>query len=157
MTPLANTALQFAQSQLGVKEVPIGSNAGPDVEKYLNRVGLGKGYAWCMAFAYWCYDEASKKIAVTNTLLKTGGALAQFNYQKQNHPERIVTVPQAGDLFVLDLGHGEGHIGFVLEVKGTTILTIEGNSNENGSREGYEVCHKPNGRLISSIHGFIRL
>lgn len=152
MTSISKVALQIAQSQLGIKEIPLGSNAGPDVEKYLKRVGLGKGYPWCMAFAYWCVDEAAKKLVVPNPLLKTGGVIAQLNAQKA----KVVKVPQAGDLFIIEFSGGNGHIGFVLEVKGDRILTIEGNSNDDGSREGYEVCHKPNGRLISSIHAFIR-
>lgn len=57
----------------------------------------------------------------------------------------------------MDLGGGKGHAGFVTAVKGNRIETIEGNSNDEGSREGHEVCRKPGGRAISSIKGFIRI
>lgn len=155
MSPLAKVALQIAQSQIGVQEIPKGSNAGPDVEKYLKSVGLGEGYSWCMAFVYWCVLQAALKCKVLNPLLKTGGVLAQYNFQKTNLC--IVKIPQPGDIFIMSFKKGLGHAGFVLEVTGDRFLTIEGNSNDEGSREGFEVCHKPNGRLISSCKGFIRI
>lgn len=155
MSPIAQLALQIAQTQKGIQELPKGSNAGVDVEKYLKSVGLGKGYSWCMAFVYWCVSESSIKLKLPNVLLKTGSVLAQYNYQKKQGC--VVDVPQVGDIFIMDFGKGQGHTGWVIGVKGNRILTLEGNSNDDGSREGYEVCSKPNGRLISSCKGFIRL
>ena len=67
---LALNSLQSAQSQIGIQEIPKGSNAGPDVEKYLKSVGLSKGYAWCMAFVYWNVQQAATKLVVNNPLKK---------------------------------------------------------------------------------------
>ena len=44
MTPLTDKALKIAHSQIGKQELPKGSNAGTDVEKYLKSVELGKGF-----------------------------------------------------------------------------------------------------------------
>src|SRR5690606_29533417 len=127
-----------------------GSNAGEAVEKYLRSVGLGKGYAWCMAFAYYCYKEASKKLGVNNPLYKTAGVLMQWH---KSIPFRS-SVPQPGCLFIMDHGGGKGHTGFVEKVlPGGKIQTIEGNTNDDGSREGYEVCRRV--RNISSVKGFL--
>jgi hypothetical protein len=153
MSKLALKALEIAKTQLGVSELPKGSNAGPAVEKYLKAVGLGKGYAWCEAFVYWCYSEASKELGVINPLKKTAGVLDQFNSSKKYDVE----TPQKGDLFIMDFGKGQGHIGFVDDAFKDKINTLEGNSNDDGSREGYEVCQKPNGRKINTIKAFIRL
>ena len=65
--------------------------------------------------------------------------------------------PQPGDIFIMDFGAGKGHTGFVSAVKGNRIETVEGNSNDEGSREGFEVCRKPGGRPMASIKGYIRL
>ena len=153
MTPIADKALKIAHSQIGKQELPKGSNAGIDVEKYLKSVGLGKGYSWCMAFVYWCYLEASIQTAAKNTLKKTGGVLAQWNtidskYKKQE--------PQVGDVFIMDFGKGLGHTGFVTKIlPNKKVETIEGNTNDDGSREGYKVCLRT--RNLSTIKGFIRI
>lgn len=153
MTPIADKALKIAHSQIGKQELPKGSNAGIDVEKYLKSVGLGKGYSWCMAFVYWCYLEASIQTATKNTLKKTGGVLAQWNtidskYKKQE--------PQVGDVFIMDFGKGLGHTGFVTKIlPNKKVETIEGNTNDDGSREGYKVCLRT--RNLSTIKGFIRI
>lgn len=76
---LKSTAWQIAASQLGSAEVPKGSNWGPAVEKYLKSVGINFPAAWCMAFVYWCTDQAAKEMGVPNPLIKTGGVMAQWN------------------------------------------------------------------------------
>lgn len=152
MTPLADETIKIATTQLGVQEVPKGSNAGPQVEQYLKSVGLSKGYAWCMAFVFWCVSEASRKKGIVNPLKKTAGVSNQWNLSVLLHQ----TVPQAGDVFIMEFGHGEGHTGLVEKVlPNNMIQTIEGNTNTDGSREGYEVCRRT--RTISSCKGFLRI
>jgi len=150
MSTLSDAALKVAISQLGVEESPKGSNAGEAVEKYLKSVGLGKGYAWCMAFAYYCYKEASKQLLVTNPLFQTGGVIKQWN----ESPEFRSQKPEPGCLFIMDYGSGKGHTGFVEKVlPNGKIQTIEGNTNDEGSREGYEVCRRT--RTVASCKGFL--
>lgn len=149
---LEKQSLEIAKTQLGVQEIPKGSNSGPDVEKYLKSVGLGKGYAWCMAFVFWCVMEASTKLKVANPLLKTGGVLKQWNAR----PLLRVETPQAGDIFIIDFGKGAGHTGWVEAVlTGGRIQTIEGNTNSAGSREGQENARRI--RKISACKGFLRI
>lgn len=140
--------LEIARTQIGVHEIPKGSNKGPDIKKYLNSVGLDEGYSWCMAFVYWCCKQAYS----SNPLVKTGGVLAQWNKIDKKH--RAVH-PKVGDIFIMDFGGGLGHTGFVTAIEGNNIHTIEGNSNDEGSREGSEVCERT--RKISAMKGFIRI
>lgn len=151
MSKLSITTLEKAISQLGVQEIPKNSNAGPAVEKYLKSVGLGKGYAWCMAFIYWCAKEASIQLAVENPLKKTAGVLHMWN----SCPDLRVQNPQPGDIMILDYGKGKGHTGIVEKVFKNYIQTIEGNTNDEGSREGYEVCKRY--RNKSKVKGYLRL
>lgn len=140
-----------AKSQVNVQEWPLKNNKGPGVKKYLNSVGLGEGYAWCMAFVYWCVQEVCQDYGVSNSLKKTGGVLDQWNSREKLR----VTTPQPGDVFIMDFGRGMGHTGIVVEVNGDSIRTIEGNTNDEASREGYIVAEKT--RKMSSINkGFIR-
>lgn len=150
---LGYTSLSIARSQLGVMEEPKGSNSGPKVSQYLESVGINFPASWCMAFVYWCVDKAAKELKQPNPLHKTGGVLAQWNMRK----DLRVTTPKKGDIFIMDFGKGLGHTGFVDSVQGDRIQTIEGNSNDEGSREGYEVCRKPGGRPLSAMKGYLRI
>jgi hypothetical protein len=46
---------------------------------------------------------------------------------------------QPGMLFCFDTGQGQGHAGLVVEVRRGNLTTIEGNTNNGGSREGVGV------------------
>ena len=60
-----------------------------------------------------------------------------------------------GMVFVLATGGGHGHVGFVESLTGVVLTTIEGNTNEGGSREGVGVFRRV-GRRISTINqGFV--
>lgn len=152
------TLMQIASSQKGLEEIPRNSNWGKNVQKYLNSVGINFPASWCMAFVYWCYNETFKSLNLPNPLTCSGGVLNVWNSMPVSYR---VNKPQRGDIFIMDFGSGHGHTGIVTGNVGKYILTMEGNSNENGSREGYEVVatptpHLPNGRLISSCKGFLR-
>lgn len=157
---LVEKVLVVAQSQVGVRETPGKANRGPEVDAYIKSVGLNPagGYAWCQAFIYWCFQQAANMLNVPNPLLKTAGVLAHWN----NTKARKIGVKQAlaqpsliepGMIFVMDFGKGTGHIGFVERVDGATIHTIEGNTNDGGSREGIAVMRRQ--RTIASMKGFI--
>ena len=151
---LSERTLQIAETQLGLEEIPRGSNWGENVKKYLASVGIDFPASWCGGFIYWCVNGAAKELGLKNPLVKTGGVLRQWN---EVSPKMKQSKPLRGDIFIMDFGSGHGHTGFVTEVVGDRIMTIEGNSNDDGSREGYEVCRKPHGRPISSCKGFIRI
>lgn len=155
---LALAALEAARKEIGTVEVPLGSNNGPKVRQYLAAVGLGAGYAWCMAFVYWCFAKNT-----SNPLLKTGGVLAQFHQIKGKQIYKLdardapITPAQIlpGDIFILAFNHGQGHTGFVDKVTGSSITTIEGNTNQGGSQEGIGVFARR--RKISDLRGIIRV
>lgn len=158
----ATRALAWAASQVGVRES--GRNKGKMVEAYQEQAGLGKGggYPWCAAFVYWCYIMAG----VPTKLLPNFGAAAAvrnwWDWAVKN--DRLTVEPQRGDLFYWVDANGQGHIGFVL---GEPVLgfvrTIEGNTNDGGSRDGDGVYRRT--RSVASIrklnqgnrHCFIRM
>lgn len=152
---LAKTSLKHAITQLGVREQPKGSNSGPQVNSYLKAVGLNPGYPWCMAFVYWCVNQAAAELKVKNPLVRTAGVLRQYNETTlRKVPNRSKGV-KPGDIFIMRFGHGTGHTGFVEKVEKGIVYTVEGNTNDDGDREGYEVAKRQ--RPLSSITGFIQL
>jgi hypothetical protein len=150
---LQGKALEIAITQLGVRESPGNRNTGRDVEKYLSSVGLGPGYAWCMAFVYWCFENGAITMARKTPLKRTGGVLDQWNARKVNYS---VSTAMPGDIFIMNYGKGQGHTGMIVSISadGLTAKTIEGNTNDEGSREGYEVCYRE--RKLSSFFGLLR-
>jgi CHAP domain-containing protein len=148
---LQEKALEIAISQLGVEEDAGHKNKGKEVEKYLASIGLGPGYAWCMAFVYWNFAQAADRMGRQNQLFKTGGVMEQWRQRKDKF--RALT-PQPGDIFIMDYGKGIGHTGIVEKVENDVVHTVEGNTNSDGSREGYEVCRRV--RQRKKILGYLR-
>lgn len=156
---LLGRVVKAAKSQVGVLEDPVGSNSGPEVDEYLASVGLDPGYFWCMAFVYWCFGKASKQSGVSNPAVKTAGVLNHWNntsgkrittQEAVNNPSKI----KPGHIFIMSYGGGTGHTGIVESVSGGFVNTIEGNTNEAGSRNGIGVFKRQ--RKINSINkGFI--
>ena len=150
MQQLQNEIINQAGTQLGVTEAT-GHNDGPAVESYLKSVGLSKGYAWCMAFVYWCAKQAATKLGLVNPLKQTGGVLDEWQSGRGIH----IALPEPGCIFIMH--HPEGyHTGIVTGVfPGGLLHTIEGNTNSNGSREGTSVLRKT--RYVTEMVGFIKL
>ncbi len=152
--------LIIARKEIGVKEIPPGSNCGSRVEEYLKSVHLDPGYAWCAAFVYWCYEKACTGLKLPNPLPSTGSCL---NHWKKTAGKRITALEvfmdpdliEPGDIFIINRQKGRGHTGIVTAVEGDFINTIEGNANSFHSAEGDGVVELK--RRIDSINvGFIR-
>ncbi|MDO9338759.1 MAG: peptidoglycan-binding domain-containing protein [Caulobacter sp.] len=156
-------AVAVALAEVGVMEVPLGSNRGPRVDQYLKRAGVnpaGGSFAWCAAFSYFVFDEAAAAIGKPNPVPKTAGVhemwrraggarLQRFTpAQARANPELV----QPGQLFFLDHGGGLGHMGLVVGVDGVRLTTVEGNTTDiSGSREGIGVF-KRMARKVAQIN-----
>ena len=145
---LQQQALDVAKTQLGKCENPLGSNWGHPVQDYLASVGIHFQASWCMAFVYWCFEQTGQP----NPLVKSGGVLNCWNTADKKY--RVVGDPQPGDIFIMNFGKGLGHTGIVEKVDANFIYTIDGNTNDSGSREGIEVCRKQRPR--NKIVGYLR-
>lgn len=163
-TPLLQKVLAVAQAAEArkVREVPINSNCGPEVEAFLASVGVPPGNSWCCAFVYWCFQEAAKSLSISNPMVKTAGCIDHW-HRAASHGATRVTSAQAldnpelvtpGMIFIMDHGSGKGHTGLVEQISGGLLTTIEGNTNASKTREGGGVYRLT--RKISEINaGFI--
>ncbi|MBL7988821.1 MAG: CHAP domain-containing protein [Chlorobi bacterium] len=149
---LLQAVVLIGQSQIGVRESPLGSNRGPEVDRYLSTTGLASGNYWCAAFVYWLYDQAAKKLGVPNPMTRSGSVMKLWNEARK--AARVAEVPQPGMVFIISHGGGTGHTGIVEGVHGGVVQTIEGNTNEAGQRNGIGVFRRK--RAITQINrGFI--
>lgn len=165
-TTLTEALLEIAADEVGVREKPDGSNRGPRVDQYLSAVSTGiLGQPWCCAFVFWCFKEAAAKLGIPNPFPKTGGVLNAWDRSQKLRPASdIVTVAEAkkdpslvrpGAVFFLDHGGGNGHTGIVVANINGSLVTIEGNTFDDGNREGNGVFRRT-ARKISQINvGFI--
>lgn len=131
----------WADSQVGVVESPKGSNDGPKIRAYLETVGLGEGgYAWCSAFAKWC----AKLAGVDPELLMRVNGMANSWVHAGRKTGRLKLEPKRGRVGAYaKSADGPGHAWVCLS--GATLgvfRTIEGNSNEDGSSNGYKVVKR---------------
>ena len=142
-------ALIYTQ-ETGVREAT-GSNDGSRVEEYLAAAGRRKGDAWCAAFVTWVFRQAGVEAVVSGWSPDWFPAKnTVYVHGKANN-----TVPQRADVFGIyfqSLGR-VAHVGFVDRweegVSGFAV-TVEGNTNESGSREGDGVYRKR--RLKSQVY-----
>lgn len=162
-SPLLATVMQAAVSQLGVREDPPGSNRGPMVDRYLASVGLDSkddSYPWCAAFLYWCFEQAAVAGGVSNPVTRTAAVLEHW---RKSPARRIESAQATGDpalvepgfIFVIATGGGHGHTGLVEAVRGGKLTTIEGNTNEGGSREGIGVFRRDSRKIVEINRGFL--
>jgi hypothetical protein len=113
-----------------------------------------------MAFVYWCYNQAAAELGIANFLIRTGGVMHQWNEQQAGRKILLdkvlkdVTIIHPGAIFIMDHGKGTGHTGLIVSIHNGVAETIEGNTNDEGSREGYEVCRRT--RKLESIKGIIQ-
>ena len=158
---LAQRALQFAVSQIGVREEPVGSNQGPMVNEYLKSTGTPPGSFWCMAFVHWCFMKAATELGVPNSFPRTAGCLDAWSRAQafritasQAKANPALVVP--GSVFIFDFGGSLGHTGIVEAATGGTLQTIEGNSNTDGSSNGIGVFRLNSRSVMSkSLKGFL--
>jgi hypothetical protein len=143
-----------------VLEEPRGSNRGPEVDIYIRTTGMdpaADSYPWCVCFLYWVFDQAAKVKGIPNPLPKTAGVISLWNLGRRTEAQ-VVRKSEAtaqnvkpGMIFHLDLGNGKGHAGLVIGVAGDQIITIEGNTNLGGSRDGYGVFRRDSRAIRPSV------
>jgi hypothetical protein len=164
--PLLARVLEVAASQIGVMEEPPGSNRGPKVDQYLSAVGLDPttgSFPWCAAFVYWCFAQAGKALNRENPVICTAQVLDHWRKAGERGVRRVLQ-PEAvnnpalvkpGQIFVIATGAGNGHTGLVERTSGGKLVTIEGNTNVGGSREGIGVFRRESRKTVDINRGFI--
>ena len=152
--------VSLAREEIGVSEVD-GSNCGPRVDEYKAATWLDadKGWPWCAAFICWLVREAIEGEDTRFKRPRTAGAWDFENWAKQESTNGVeLRKPtnediKAGDIVVFTFSH----IGLAVKDADSSgyVVTIEGNTNGAGSREGGSVLEKK--RHVSKIRSRIRI
>ena len=157
---VAEKMVRLAREEIGVSEVD-GSNCGPRVDEYKAATWLDadKGWPWCAAFICWLVREAIEEEDVKFKRPRTAGAWDFENWAKQQSTNGVeLRKPtnediKAGDIVVFTFSH----IGLAVKDADSSgyVVTIEGNTNGAGGREGGSVLEKK--RHVSKIRSRIRI
>ncbi len=166
---------QIYTSQVDIREKQ--PNSGPAVEQYLRYVNLPKGNPWCAAFVCWVFGEAgvsNPRTGWSPSLFPAGKVIWNRESRTKSQESRLPQgvsytyapslgtnnerpiIPSTGDIFGIYFPEKGriAHVGFIDRWDGTWLVTVEGNTNTSGSREGDGVYRKR--RLVRSIYKVAR-
>lgn len=131
----------IARKEIGIREQS-GRNDGESVAAYLATVRLKEGQPWCAAFVSWVFKKGGYEQP------RTGWSPALFN------PKVNTKSIQTGNVLGIWFPNLKriAHVGLVEQQQGSWIISIEGNTNIAGGREGDGVYRKR--RLAKSIYAY---
>lgn len=139
----------FAQATIGQKE--ISGNLGfqsQEFERLMKEVGWHEGDQWCVYFAKLTWYNRSPDWLKPKIKKSISGSSQQTWENVSKDPAFVVSkIPKPGDMVIWQtykngVGEWSGHAGIVTKVGFNDFKTIEGNTNDAGSREGYTVAPK---------------
>jgi hypothetical protein len=149
---LGKMAVAYAKQHL--KQCPReigGQNKGPWVRLYMKGCE-GEAWPWCAGFVSFILNQACDTLNVSLPL-KTSFSCDILAMEAKNKNiflkgskalNREKIPPGSFFLERRELNDWT-HIGIVVDAENEVFLTIEGNTNDEGSREGYEVCSRIRG------------
>lgn len=140
-TSLPSALIQVAEQHLALHPIEIGGqNRGPWVRLYCRGVD-GAPYAWCCGFVCFCLEQACKSLNIEMPYTYTLSCDNLANQAKNKG--KLSTTPTKGGIFLIRKSKNDWiHTGIVVDIVGDNIITIEGNTNDEGSREGFEVAKR---------------
>lgn len=115
-----------------------GNNDGVEVAAFLASVGLKEGPPWCAAFPHWCYRQCgSVPEPARNFAMAANWHPKKCRIWQKGQPLKG-RISRPGDHFALYYDHLNriGHTGFIKEETDDYLITVEGNTDGSGSREG---------------------
>lgn len=114
----------------------------------------GNGFAWCVVFVQWVFEKAGLTLPHL-----TASCSSLLSWYKAYEPDCVVKRPAPGDLVIFDWPNTNAktdHIGIVESVRGSELVTIEGNTGIGGKNEsnGGKVMRR--NRNMKYVVGIIR-
>ena len=149
---LGALVVSYARQHLQQHPIEIGGeNSGPWVRLYMDG-NEGRPWPWCAGFTSFVLRQAAKTLGVPmphpfafGCDFLAGVAQGNGRFLRAKSASELATVKPGYLFLVRKTGNNWSHIGIVEAVQGDAMLTIEGNTNDSGSAEGFEVCRRTRG------------
>lgn len=149
---VASLTLAYAQQHLAQHPREIGGqNMGPWVRLYMDG-NQGTAWPWCAGFVSFCLKAACHALGLPTpftpsyscTFMAGAAQNKGIFLHAPDQQQKTSIVP--GSIFLLEKTDTVWqHTGIVTSVDKDYFHTIEGNTNDDGSPEGYEVCKRIRG------------
>jgi hypothetical protein len=143
--------IAYGRAHLAVHPIEVGGqNRGPWVRLYTGGHD-GDHWAWCSGFVCFLMHQAADTLGVDapiagsvscDTVVAQARQVGRFRSEAD---ARRLGVPPGSIFLVRRTSTDWTHDGLVVHAGAATFDTIEGNTNDQGSREGYEVCARSRG------------
>ena len=121
----------------------------------------GSNAPWCATFVSWCAEQANIPTSVLKRSTAAGHGASYFNIKFYSGSSTLASsadndsyfmgynyTPRKGDLFYT---RSWSHVGIVVAVNGSYVITVEGNTNTNGSSQGNGV-YRLTSRKIADLY-----
>lgn len=175
MSAFADKLVEIAYEEVGVMEDS--ENYSPRIREYqLATAGIEiKPWSWCAAFTAWCLRETlndyearkdlyaigvtQKRVELESWRCKSARAFSWETWALSKGHKVIPDgreLAKKGDFVVYDFSH-IGIVAMDQASMGLMLVTIEGNTNLQGSREGDGVYVKTRKSHPTVISSFIRI
>lgn len=152
---LGELVVGVARQHVAQKPIEVGGdNRGPWVRMYMDG-NEGEEWKWCAGFCFFAILQACELLAVASPMKKTftvdtivdrAKAAGQFlgEQQAKSPAGRGKILP--GSLFVVRASATHwSHVGIVAETGADAFTTLEGNTNDDGSANGFEAIERVRG------------
>ena len=137
--------IEVAAAEIGTVE------EGDNLTKY-GKFTKADGLPWCGSFVNYCAAMANVKI---HSVVSTAAGAHKFKEILRWHEK-----PEVGDLAFMDFPHDGidriSHIGIVVKVGQTTVLTVEGNTSGTGDQRNGGMVMVKRRTIGKEIVGFGR-
>ncbi len=138
-----DTFVSIAEKYIGVTESPVGSNRGPLIDRWNTNVHAPLASFWCASFVSAVALEWESQSGNDWPLCFSADCDVWLANAKKH--KCLSTKGRPGDIVLLVSNNDAYHIGIVAGYsEAGTLISIEGNSNNNGSRNGYMVAKRDN-------------
>lgn len=135
-----------ALGEVGIKENPPNSNKVKYNTWYYGKEVSGASYPWCMTFIQWIFKDSGL------LPIKTASCSALYNEFKKRG--QIVKDPQPGDIVFFKWNTSNypcQHVGLVVSVGGSSVITVEGNTSVTSDDNGGSVMKRQRPRNKSIV------
>lgn len=147
MACYARKVVETAIAEIGYQETPKGSNKNKYakfIDKNFPNFYNGKkdSVAWCDVFVDYCVlvncDGEAEAEYVLCQPKKSCGAGCSFSYNYYKEKGRVGNEAKIGSQIFFGTGKKPSHTGIVIDVTDTSVITVEGNSDDSVKKHTYK-------------------